>query len=868
MSQHTRYDDQPIDRACDEIRGEAAGLDARREEAALERAWEGIRRAAAAAGPGTVLNCSDIQALLPAYLEGRLEGERSLLVEDHSRSCIACRRELRRLRLGAHQRLAGGTVERSRSRWKWGLAAAALLALGLTQAWVVWRYWPSGDGAGAMMRVVEGALFTVSSDSAGSFSAGAEIPYGQEVVTPRGSGAVVQLHDGSRVELRERSRFAVTRNRAGTTIDLEGGNLVVEAADQRDGKLYVDTGEVVVSVEGTVFSVNAGTKGSRVSVFEGEVHVDQRGRRLAVLRPGDQVTSNPALATVPLAEEVAWSPNQERYLALLRAVVALEDELRSVPLPGLRYGSDLLASMPRGTVLYVTLPNLSGSLQESLARVEERVAENALLAEWWQSEEALGRLQEVLARLAVLGETLGEEVVLAGWLDGSDELVGPVAVAQVLDPAGFRLRLDEQLAELAGEWGEGATIHVVSDPAAASGGGEGLWIWPGDEHVVAAIDAAPLQAMGAALASGGAGFADEPFHATLASRYQDGVDTLIAVDLGSWVLSGKSADEMARLERLGVADVEHLVIEQWVDGDTTRRHAVLSFTEARRGIASWLAAPAPMGSLGFVGPDAATAAAFVFKEPAALFADLMGALTAEEREDVLVDLAEFEREQGIDLQADLFTNLGGEIAFALDGPLAPEPAWKVVVEVYDPVRLQIGLEQLFAQLDAKVRDLGEGTVVVSEESLPAGTAWRVRREKPDGMPFEAWYTFADGYLVATPSAALLDRALRYRASEHNLLHSSRLRAMLPADAQVNLSALWYQDFSAVAQPLAEILGSGALAEGLPEEMRAAMQGLSEGFGPSLAYAYGEDDRILLATSSSYDPLGLVKLLLLKGMAGG
>ena len=38
-----------------------------------------------------------------------------------------------------------------------------------------------------------------------------------------------------------------------------------------------------------------------------------------------------------------------------------------------------------------------------------------------------------------------------------------------------------------------------------------------------------------------------------------------------------------------------------------------------------------------------------------------------------------------------------------------------------------------------------------------------------------------------------------------LLQSAKLRALLPPDQQLNLSALWYQDLSAVVGPIAGVL---------------------------------------------------------------
>jgi hypothetical protein len=361
------------------------------------------------------------------------------------------------------------------------------------------------------------------------------------------------------------------------------------------------------------------------------------------------------------------------------------------------------------------------------------------------------------------------------------------------------------------------------------------------------------------MTGGASAFRDGAFHATIAERYAAGVDSLLAVDLAGVLVARGEEEDREKLARLGFSGVRHLVAEQWAEGDTTRRQAVLSFAGARQGIPSWLAAPAPMGALGFVSPEATTVMSFVVKEPALLIEDVLAALTAEERESFAAEREKFVAEHGWDPIEDLAMPLGGEIAFGIDGPLVPEPAWKLVVEVYDPQRLQSGLERLVVDLDVQVRASGEGSVTLAA----AGDGWVITRTKANGTEITAHYRYVDGYLVATPSAALLDRALRYRSSGQGLLQSARLRSLLPPDAEVNLSALWYSDLSGIVGALGNV-AQGAAQEQLPPEMQRLVAELGQSAGPTVVFAYGEEDSIRLSSSSPRSPLGLADLFLLGG----
>jgi uncharacterized protein (TIGR03435 family) len=157
------------------------------------------------------------------------------------------------------------------------------------------------------------------------------IAIGVAIVWPRGvrvyaagnEGLQVTLADHSRVEMRAYSEMAVGRASDGIQIDLKTGDIIVTAARQRDGHLYVQTKDMTVAVVGTVFLVNAGQNGSRVAVIEGEVRVHD-GKVETKLRPGEQMSSRPTPAAQvrPVIEEIAWSRQKDIYQALLQTAVA------------------------------------------------------------------------------------------------------------------------------------------------------------------------------------------------------------------------------------------------------------------------------------------------------------------------------------------------------------------------------------------------------------------------------------------------------------------------------------------------------------------------------------------------------------------
>lgn len=128
---------------------------------------------------------------------------------------------------------------------------------------------------------------------------------------------VLALSDGSHVEMRPDTELTVERAEDGLRIRLDRGGIIVNAAEQRSGHLYVETSDMTVSVVGTVFLVNAAEGGSRVAVIEGEVRV-QQGALEQTLRPGEQVASSSAMGVPTVRESIAWSRHAAALSALLK----------------------------------------------------------------------------------------------------------------------------------------------------------------------------------------------------------------------------------------------------------------------------------------------------------------------------------------------------------------------------------------------------------------------------------------------------------------------------------------------------------------------------------------------------------------------
>ncbi len=869
--------DSILDKVVSEISNDTVAP--KQVDAAAERVWARLPAAGAAESQVAAMpverieSCNDFQSLIPSFLNGSLSEARSLLLVDHTHECIPCRRAMKDARTGLapkqqpkKQIAAPRPFNIQPVILRWGIAAALVIGFTLLAIPLLQRYWPFGNNLEATVQAAEGQVYHISNTKTALVVAGERLQKGEKIRTARDAHAVVRLGDGSLIEIKDRSEFSIDRNALGTTIRLDRGNIVVEAAKQGKQHLFVDTGDARVSVTGTIFSVNNGTKGARVSVIEGEVHLEHAGSE-RVLHAGEQATTSTSITAIPVNEEVAWSHNADRYAQTLAGLSALNKELTKVQQPGVRNSTHLLDLMPENTVFYAALPNLAATLVESHRIMQERITQNPALREWWERDRARSGpdMDQVMGTVREFGDYLGDEIAVAVGMDEKGQPVSPLVLAELKNGAGFRQFLEQQIAKHATGANDKTRIQFIDDPLSANEQKDQLYVWIHERLFAASPKLQELQNLATLLQKNApSSFTSTPFHARVVQVYSEGAGLVVAANLERIIAQTKSQratgpdaeKHESALKQIGVLNLKYFVLDQKEIDSKTHTRAVLSFNESQKGIASWLAAPAPMGSLEYISPDANAVAGFVVKNPVALVDDLLGVI-----ETVSPDLRKHMDQQqanrGLDIRKDFAAPLGGEFAFAIDGPILPTPSWKMIFEVNDPEHLQQTFERVVSEINKEAASHGKAGLVWDNGDFGGRTYYTL---KSANFGVEVNYTYANGYMIVGPSRALVERSVQTHDSGSTLLRSPRFIAGLPADGNANFSAVFYHNLAPLVQPFAERINNSA--KNLPEDKQQAIKQMAAGMPPTLAYAYAQGDSITFAANTEGGPFGLSPATLL------
>jgi len=282
----------------------------------------------------------------------------------------------------------------------------------------------------------------------------------------------------------------------------------------------------------------------------------------------------------------------------------------------------------------------------------------------------------------------------------------------------------------------------------------------------------------------------------------------------------------------------------------THTTAMVSFNEAERGIPSWLADPGPMGSIEYISPDANVVAGFVVRDPVKLVDDLLGVLETVSP-DLRKNIDKQAAERGLDIRKDIAAPLGGEFAFAIDGPILPTPSWKMVFEVNDSAHLQQTLERIVGEINKEAAKFGKAGLVWDRADI-AGRNYYTLKSADFGV--EVNYTYVNGYVVMGPTRAMVERSVKMQEQGYTLLRSGRFTAGLPSDGNANFSALFYHNLAPLVQPFAERIANSSGS--LPAEQQQAIKAMAADMPPTLAYAYAKGDSITFAANTEGGPFGL------------
>jgi hypothetical protein len=859
--------DADLEQAISELRAQEP--DAKTLSVSAERVWQRLQTGegaeVATSAVQLIRGCADIRSLLPAFHRQELPQVRALIVRDHLRECVSCRSYASGRGVDGAATV-GWQMEPGARGFQWSLVrlsfAAAAVAVLIAAVWIGRNWYFAGPpGTRARVDSIEGQAYRIGPAGERALKLGDEVGEGEFIRTAANSRAKVRLLEGSQVEMNQRAELAVSASRRDTTIHLDQGSIIVQAAKRHTGHLYVSAPDCTIAVTGTVFSVNSGTKGSRVAVIEGEVHVKHAGVE-SILHSGDVVATTQSVGVVPVREEIGWSSDLDHELALLAEFSKLRTKLEEIQTPGPRYESKILPLLPTDTVLYIGIPNLGDALQQANQIFQQQLSQSTVLQDWWNKSGKSNQHptpQELIDQIHAISQYLGDEVVITARASSVSDSHGPVLLAEVRQP-GLKDYLQQHLANTLTSGQGTGNLRVVDAQSLSSLSGDerGMIMLVRPKTLVVGGDAASVRQMSAQLDAGATLFAGTDFGQRIANVYSRGTETLVAANLGQIVKSVHAKQEESQaLRNSGFNEIKYLIATRGESASQGDNRITLEFNGQRHGMASWLAAPAPMGSLEYVSTNAGAAVSFVAKQPALMLDDIFNTIGASDP-NFKQGLARTNAELGLDLRNDLASALGGELTLALDGPVLPTPSWKAVIEVTNSGALQVAIDKLVQSFNLDAQKSNRPGVTINQAQVGGRTFYTIESQV-GGLSTEYDYTFADGYMIMAPSRALLLAALQTHANGTSLARSASFRALLPKDNQANFSAMIYQNLSPILKPLASQLTSGQLA---------LLQQLAVDAKPSVFCAYGESDRIEVASSGKLFDLnpGLPTLIHLLGLS--
>jgi hypothetical protein len=552
-------------------------------------------------------------------------------------------------------------------------------------------------------------------------------------------------------------------------------------------------------------------------------------------------------STVKPQPEIPFADDLKKYPGLLTELTHLAEAFKNnVQFPPVRTESLLLPRLPMATTYYVAFPNYGKTAHQTVETLRQELQASAVLRDWWQHGELSStgpKLQDFLEKFYELSQYLGDEIVVSGEIGGAHEMGAAshklLIVAELRKP-GVKKGLEQILRESPGETQSAVRVLDLQQLAQAKSGSgtQQLVVLVRPDFVIAAESLEALRGFNAFLDARTTDFASTPFGQRLTEAYQGGTSAVMAADLHtilSQIPPGTQQNQKI-FDRTGLKDAKYAVWQYRHRAQGSEGQMELSFMGPRHGIASWLAAPAPFGSLDFVSPQASIASSVNLKNLGEIFDDIKD-ISSSLNPNALASLNQTEKAMHISLRDDLLGLLNGEITVEAEGFTEPKPDWKIILRTSDADHLQQSLATMLATTPFPAMEFVEDGITYHSLTIPSTP-----------KPMQIVYTFAEGYLIVASSHETVAAAIRQHKSGESFAKSAKFTASLPAGYPADASALLYEDPAAV---------TALNLRRMSPEMADAFARLSPPTAPIVFRAYGDESAIRAVSTSGAADAGVI-----------
>src|SRR5580658_1316341 len=552
--------------------------------------------------------------------------------------------------------------------------------------------------------------------------------------------------------------------------------------------------------------------------------------------------------TVKPQPAMPFADDLKKYPGLLAELAHLAEALKNnIQLPPVRTESPLLPRLPMTTTYYVALPNYGEIAHQTLETLRQELRASAVLRDWWQHGElslAGPKLQDFLEKFYEVSQYLGDEVVVSGEVGGGAKEKGApgrnlLIVAEVRKP-GLKNVLEQILKGAPGE--SQSTVRILDlkqlAEAKIGSGTQQLVVLVRPDFVIAAESLEALRGFNAFLDAKTTDFASTPFGQRLTEAYQGGTSAVMAADLHTILnqIPPGTQQNQKIFDRTGLKDAKYAVWEYRHQAQGSEGQMELSFMGPRHGIASWLAAPAPFGSLDFVSPQASIVSSVNLRNLGEIFDDIKD-ISSASNPNALAGLTQTEKAMHISLRDDLLSLLTGEITVEAERFAEPKPDWKIILRTSDADHLQQTLAKMLATTPFQAMEFVEDGITYHSLTIPSTP-----------KPMQIVYTFAEGYLIVASSHETVAAAIRQHKSGESFAKSAKFTASLPAGYPADASALLYEDPAAV---------TALNLRRMSPEMADAFARLSPPTAPIVFRAYGDESAIRAVSTSGAADAGVI-----------